>query len=119
MSEVWLRIAIVAGAILVIALVVALMRRNPVRKTVGSTGDLTPGIYLFTSGTCADCGPARERLVEMLGPGGFREIEWEQDPDSFARAGIEMVPSTLVVGVDGSATSFPGIPDDAVERFNP
>jgi hypothetical protein len=119
MSELWLRIAIVFGAFLVIALVVALMRRNPVRKTVESPGDLTPGVYLFTSGTCSDCGPARERLASMLGPGGFREIEWEQDPDSFARAGIDVVPSTLVVGVDGSATSFTGMPDDAVERLNP
>jgi hypothetical protein len=119
MSEVWLRIAIVAGAILVIALVVALARRNPVRKTVESSGDLTPGIYLFTSGTCADCLPARERLVDKLGPEGFRVIEWEQDPDTFAVAGIEVVPSTLVVGVDGSATSFPGVPDETVERLNP
>jgi hypothetical protein len=55
----------------------------------------------------------------MLGPSGFREIEWEHDPDSFARAGIDVVPSTLVVGVDGSATSFPGVPDEAVERLNP
>jgi hypothetical protein len=111
--------AIVAGALLVIALIVALMRRNPARRVVGSSGDLTPGIYLFTSGTCADCVSARERLVEMLGPSGFREIEWEHDPDSFARAGIDVVPSTLVVGVDGSATSFPGVPDEAVERLNP
>jgi hypothetical protein len=111
--------AIVFGALLVIALVVTLMRRNPVRTTVVSPGDLTPGVYLFTSGTCADCLPARERLVEMLGTGGFREIAWEQDPDSFARAGIDVVPSTLVVGVDGSATSFPGVPDEAVERLNP
>lgn len=111
--------AIVVGAVLVIALAVALIRRNPVRRTVESSGDLTPGVYLFTSGTCADCLPARERLAEMLGTDGFREIEWEQDPDSFAHAGIEVVPSMLVVGADGSATSFPGVPDEAVERLNP
>lgn len=114
MSDLWLRIAIVAGAVLIIALVVAIMRRNPVRRAIGSSGDLAPGIYLFTSATCADCTPSRERLVEQLGAGGFQEIEWEQDPESFARLGIDVVPTTLVVGMDGSASSYPGVPDEAL-----
>lgn len=122
MSEVWLRIAIIAGAVLVIVVVVAFMRPRRSGEIGGSTSGMAPGVYLFTSGTCADCVPAREQLLEKLGPGGFHEIEWEQDPDAFTRAGIDVVPCTVVVGLDGSATSFPGMPDPAFEwprKLNP
>ena len=112
MSELWLRVGIVAGGCLAVALVVVLMRRYPAGRPLRSMGGLAPGIYLFTSSTCADCLPARERLREKLGPGGFKEIVWEQDPDSFDRAGIVVVPCTVVVGMDGLAKSYPGVPDE-------
>jgi hypothetical protein len=57
--------------------------------------------------------------VEGLGVSGFAEIEWEKDPDLFTQVGIELVPSTVVVTPDGTATSHPGIPDGLLERLNP
>jgi hypothetical protein len=54
-----------------------------------------------------------------LGATGFIEVEWEKDPASFARLGIEVVPCTVLVAGDGSVTRYPGLPDGALERFNP
>jgi hypothetical protein len=119
MSELWIRVLVVIGALVIVALVVLVLRRPGRRGQPIEGPGLAPGIYLFTSGTCADCGPARERLKEKLGPGGFREIGWEAEPDVFARVGIDVVPCTLVVGEDGSANSFPGLPDRVIEGLSP
>jgi hypothetical protein len=118
MSEVWLRLGIVvAGALLVVLIVVILRRPGP--RGAGEAGGLDPGVYLFSSSTCADCDPARARLVEDLGPSGFVEIRWESEPDLFAELGIDAVPCTLVVSETGGATRFPGMPDRALERLDP
>ncbi len=119
MSEVWLRLLIVAAAVVISAVVVmALRHRRPDPVETGSYG-LDPGVYLFTSATCADCEPARARLEEALGVAGFVEIQWEQLPGLFADIGIDVVPCTLVVTGDGSASQFPGLPDRALEKLNP
>jgi hypothetical protein len=119
MSEIWVRLIMVIGTLGAVALVASLLRRpDPVGHAV-SGADLGPGVYLFTSGTCADCLIARDQLGDRLGATGFIEVEWEKDPASFARLGIEVVPCTVLVAGDGSVTRYPGLPDGALERFNP
>jgi hypothetical protein len=119
MSEVWLRLAIVAAGI-VVALVAALVLRRPVPHPVTTnTRGLGPGVYLFSSTTCVDCVAARARLVAALGPTGFVEIDWEDDPGPFAEFEIDAVPCTVIVSEEGMSTRFPGMPDRALEELSP
>jgi hypothetical protein len=119
MSDVWLRLAIVAGAGLVsLGLVVMLRRSRSGPGSVGARG-LSPGVYLFSSSSCVDCLTARGRLEQTLGPAGFVELLWEDEPELFAELGIDVVPYTVVVADDGSAARYPGAPEKALEKFNP
>jgi hypothetical protein len=119
MSEVWVRVLVVAAA-LVLVWIVAAMARLPARSGTAFDGaGLAPGVYLFTSRACLDCQVVRDRLVERLGTEAFTEIEWEEDPDLFALTGIEAVPCTVVVTGDGEAIRHPGMPDAVLDRLNP
>jgi hypothetical protein len=119
MSEVWLRLVIVGGAVTLSLLIMLAIRRRPGRPGAGEGGGLDPGIYLFTSATCADCEEARARLADMLGSAGYIEIRWEDEPGLFTRLDIGAVPCTVVVGDDGSASVHPGMPDRALRGLNP
>ena len=119
MSEVWLRVGIVAGAVVIALAIVFVMRRRSGHPTPTETGGLAPGVYLFSSSDCVDCMPARGRLEEALGASGFVEIKWEAEPGIFADLGVDAVPCTVVVSHDGTAVRFPGRPDRALERLNP
>ena len=119
MSEVWLRLAIVVGAIALSLLIVVMTRRRRARSETSDGRGLDPGVYLFTSATCADCVEVRARLADMLGSVGYVEIRWEDEPDLFTRLGIDAVPCTVVVGGDGSASFHPGMPDRALRGLNP
>ncbi len=120
MSDVWLRLSLIAGA-LAVAAVAAVVLRSRVAgrpRQLESTG-LGPGVYLFTSTACADCSPARRKLIDELGEGGFVELGWEQEPGVFHRLGVDAVPATAIVARDGSATLWPGQPDDALDSVGP
>lgn len=119
MSEVWLRLALVTAGIAV-AIGVALVLRRPVAHPAKTkTAGLGPGVYLFSSSTCVDCVAARARLVDALGPTGFVEIDWDDDPGPFAELLIDAVPCTVIVSEEGLATRFPGMPDRALEELSP
>jgi hypothetical protein len=118
MSEIWLRLGILVGGVL-LALLVVLMLRRPARGIATDAIGLDPGVYLFSSITCADCAPARSRLADDLGPTGFVEIRWEDEPGLFAELGVEAVPCTVIVSDTGVAARFPGMPDRALDRLNP
>lgn len=115
MSEVWLRLGIVGIAVLIALVTVLALRRRRGPSSRIEARSLPPGVYLFSSSTCVDCIPARNRLQEVLGASGFVEIEWEQEPELFDGLGIDVVPSTVVVSEDGTAARFPGMPDRALE----
>jgi hypothetical protein len=120
MNELWVRLALIVGAMVAafaIMLSMRAMRRE--RPTAIDPGGLGPGVYLFTSGTCLDCLPAREQITEVLGADGFVEVHWEEEPERFRELGIDEVPATIVVAVDGSAMLFSGMPAGAMKRFNP
>lgn len=80
---------------------------------------LAPGVYLFTSSSCDECSIARTRLEGVVGRGGYREIAWEEDPETFDRLGITEVPATLVVAADDAAELHPGAPNRLIRSLNP
>lgn len=120
MDEVWLRVGLVAGALIVAAVATLALRSRTSGKprTLRGTG-LRPGVYLFTSAACPGCGAARRALQDTTGEDGFVELSWEQEPGTFDRLGVDAVPATMLVRADGSATLWPGRPDDALGGLGP
>jgi hypothetical protein len=53
-------------------------------------------------------------LDEALGSDGYREFRWEQDPGLFHDLGVNAVPATAIVDIDGSGVLWPGRPDKAL-----
>lgn len=119
MNEIWVRLALIVGA-LGVALVVTLILRSRATgspRQLESTG-LIAGVYLFTSSSCPDCRPAYRKLTERLGE-EFVEMNWEREPGVFHDVGVVAVPATLIVDADGSGTLFPGQPDKALTQLGP
>ena len=117
MGDVEFRLLLVGLALVIAAAAVAIrlyVLRRP-RRRMKATG-LGPGIYLFTSKSCLDCAPVRERLAERT---DFREIAWEDQPEVFERLGVEMVPATLVVEEDDSGWLWHGEPPEMISARNP
>lgn len=120
MSEVWLRIGLIAGVLALAALVTVILRsRMTGRPKVLEATGLEPGIYLFTSAACPDCSSARSTLIEELGEAGFVELSWEQEPGVFHRLDVDAVPATALVADDGSGTLWPGRPEPALNSRGP
>ncbi|MDP9145813.1 MAG: hypothetical protein M3N43_14185, partial [Actinomycetota bacterium] len=95
MSEVWVRVVLILGALVgVLVVSVAMRGMNRGRPVVIAAAGLRPGVYLFSSATCLDCQSARAAIDAVAGPGGFVEINWEEQPGPFHDLGIEVVPST-------------------------
>jgi hypothetical protein len=118
MSEAAVRLMIVAAIGLAVILVMSVRRLRPVRgRRIATT--LEPGVYLFSSRSCLECDPARARLLEHFGWDGFVEVAWESDRQLFEEAGIDAVPTTLLVGEKGRATFVEGIPGQVLESFSP
>jgi len=119
MSEVWIRLALIGGA-MGLALLATLAMRRRRQRPVGIDGaGLAPGVYLFSSSSCLECGPARSALREDLGADRLFEIRWEEEPETFRRLGVEGVPATLVVSDNGTATLFAGDPEQALSSLGP
>lgn len=120
MSEAWLRLGIVGAAILVVLVVTLLLRGRARHRAVPiDQAGLSPGVYLFSSSTCADCIPARRMMEDTLGASGFVEIKWEDEPGLFQEMRLDVVPATVVVAGDGSAVLFPGMPERALKTLGP
>jgi hypothetical protein len=120
MDEAAVRLSVVAGVLAAALLTVALLKtRAQGRPEKVNPGDLAPGWYLLASATCLACAPARRALAEALGTGGFTEINWEHDPETFHDLGITAVPATLIVGGSGDADLYLGQPDKALRRLGP
>lgn len=119
MSDLALRLVIVAVAVVIALAVIGSMRRRRMTPSTAAGTPLAPGVYLFASSTCADCLPARTRLTDELGEPGFSEIEWEKEPDLFTALGVDVVPCTVLVADDGTARRYPGLPDRALEALGP
>lgn len=111
-------LAVLIAAVLVGGFTWYHRRRAAAPRTLRSVG-LEPGVYLFTSGTCEECQVARERLEEIALSPRPEEIRWDERPDLFQHLGVDAVPSTLVVGRDGSASLHRGVPVRRLQGRNP
>ena len=120
MDEIWLRLGLIGGALLVAAVstLVLRSRSSGKKRDLPDTG-LEPGVYFFSSSACPDCSRSRRLLNESLGEEGFVEVSWEADPGVFHRLGVDAVPATLIVGAEGSGTLWPGKADRALESVGP
>lgn len=109
----WWRLAVVAIAAGVVALVVAFARyRRRPSVSVVEVSSLDPGLYLFTSSECSTCERARERLESFALD--FEEISWQRASAVFERVGIDAVPSLLLVSPPGEGRLWRGrVPDRA------
>lgn len=112
MSDVVVRLAVVAAIIVLAAVIAYLIGRfsrppHP-RISVGDLGD-RPGVILFTSTTCSTC-KETIALYEHLGV-PFREVTNELEPQRFVDGGIVAVPLTVVVDAGGTVIrTFSGSP---------
>ena len=119
MEDVLVRLAVVGAAVAVVGAAVGLQRlRAKAPRRLAGTG-LEPGVYLFTSEACPDCGPAREKLLSTLGADRITEIRWEDQPEVFERLKIGEVPATLVVDSAGDGRLWRGQPDRMLVRLGP
>ncbi len=118
MDEVWARVGLVIGALAVAACVILIQRwrtRRPVRTV--EVADAAPGVYFFSSSTCATCEQAREKLDARLGEDAYTEYAWENDPGPFADFDVDAVPSVVVLEEGGRGRLYPGQPDKALSRL--
>lgn len=115
MNELWVRVALVAGA-LALAGVIALMvrRRATARVRTVKTRGLEAGVYFFSAATCATCEQARTKLDSSLGPDGYKEFAWEHHPQIFTEYDIDQVPAVMIVDDGGRGRIHFGQPDLAL-----
>lgn len=119
-SDLTIRLLVVGGVLALVAVAVLFLRhrdRAPSRPLARVS--LDPGVYLFTSATCADCHIARERLLERLGRQGFTEYTWEREPGIFETLSIDRVPCSVVVDDARRATLWIGQPDRMIYAVDP
>jgi len=112
MSDFELRLSLIFGAVVIIAVSAAVIRgraSTPERR-IRQPG-LEAGIHFFSSSSCLECDPVRAGLVELLGASGFVEHRWEKDSELFQRLGIDGVPATLRVDRSGKGVLWPGKPE--------
>ena len=118
MDEVWARVGVVSVA-LALAVLAAFWqrrrRRSPIRDV--PSGDLSPGVYFFSSETCSTCARARDQLDRALGQTAYTEVRWEERPGRFSELGVDAVPAVLIVKIPGKGRLFPGQPDQALAEL--
>lgn len=120
MEETLTRLLLIGGFLMISFIAVLLLQRRASRqfRRIDRTG-LAPGIHFFSSGTCAECTPARMVLVERLGANGFVEHTWEADSAVLEALGIDAVPATLVVDKAGAGKLWTGMPNDMFSIVDP
>lgn len=118
MDELWVRVGLVALMLAVAVSAALWLRRgkqNPIRDI--SSGDLAPGVYLFTSESCPTCAEARAHLSQALGEAAYTELRWEDQPGKFVEIGVDAVPAILIVKVPGIGRLYPGQPERALAEL--
>lgn len=101
------RLGLVAAIVVAVVLFTLAARKRPPRHSrVVDPGDLTPGLYLFTSADCDSCHRARRQLGKR--ELSFTEFSWEQAPERFQELSIDAVPSVVLVGPEGRARWWRG-----------
>ncbi|CAN5315398.1 hypothetical protein BH24ACT7_BH24ACT7_01500 [soil metagenome] len=95
------RLAMLAGVAAIVLIAARAIGRRP---NAGDPIDLRglglpAGLVLFTSTDCTNCATVRT----MMEAAGLRprEVTWELEPETMERAGVIVVPLTVVVDGDG------------------
>jgi hypothetical protein len=115
MNDLWVRVALVAGALAVAAVITLIARRRASRKVrIVRAGGLDSGVYFFSASTCASCEQARVELDSSVGVAGYTEFAWERHPEIFSEYGVEQVPAVMVVDDAGRGRLYPGQPGGAL-----
>ena len=117
MNEIWGRLGLVVAALGVAAVVAIILRfrsKGPVRA-VEASGYL-PGLYFFSSTTCATCLAARSEIEAAVGASGYTELTWEGDPEVLSTLGVGAVPAVMIVDDHGRGRLYPGPPRRALAR---
>jgi len=109
MSEPVLRLIVLAGVALVVAVSWWMARPDRAKPVATHRPDLAPGAYFFASETCGTCIPARKVVKAVLGD-RVHEIRFEDHPGGFGAHQITMVPTLLIVREGGEALLFEGVP---------
>jgi hypothetical protein len=98
MNELWLRVALVAGALVIAGVIAMITHRRAIEGVrVVRVTHLDPGVYFFSSASCSTCEQARAKLDSALGGSGYTEFAWEQHPETFAEYGVDQVPAVMMV----------------------
>lgn len=111
MDEFWVRVLLVSVVVGVSVGLGLLQRGRGSYPNQLSSSSFEPGIYLFASESCSTCPAARSRMIEALGAGAFSEVVWERDPAQFELAGVDSVPTVMIVDGNGGVRLQPGHPD--------
>lgn len=110
MSEATLRLLILAG--IAVAVAVAVLWQRRVKRT-GPVPvfrpDLGEGVHFFASSTCRPCLAARAALRSVYGE-KFSETSYEENPTRFGELGIASVPTVLVLDASGNGLLWEGVP---------
>ncbi len=109
-------VLVVVSAFLVVS---TLRRRSRTPHRIVKRSGLAPGVYFFSSSTCADCSPVRDTLIARLGRDGFVEYSWESDRELLSSLDVEVVPSTMVVDEAGVGTLWSGGPGPMFSVVDP
>ncbi|HUO46240.1 MAG TPA: hypothetical protein VM470_05360 [Acidimicrobiia bacterium] len=109
MNESVIRLVVLLGAAIVVAAFWWWGNRRRADARVTVRMDLEPGVILFTSETCASCRAAR-KAVNAVFQGGYREVQFEDDPPGFGRLGIGRVPTVMLVSSDHQTVILEGVP---------
>lgn len=112
MSDVAIRLLVVAGVVMVVVVVSVAARKlgAPYHAALQLDAlDLPPGLVMFTSTDCENC---KKALVVVKATGApLREITHEIEAAMFERAGVTGVPLTVVIDADGKVVDqIGGIP---------
>jgi hypothetical protein len=112
MSDLTIRLVILAAVVLVVVVVSLLARRlgAPYHAALDLSGlDLPTGLVMFTSTACENCKKALEVAKATGAP--LREITHEIEPGMFDKAGVAGVPLTIVIDANGTVVDqMGGIP---------
>lgn len=118
MDDIWARVTVVAGTLLMGMLITLVIRVRARRPEVEFEAlPLGAGVYFFSSTTCPTCENARTKLNAHLGEEGYTEFVWDEQPRRFVELGVEVVPAVLVVTDSGRARLYPGQPERALARL--
>lgn len=111
MDEIWIRVLLVSIVVGVAGGLGLLQRGRGYRPTQLASSSFEPGIYLFASNSCSTCPAARSTMIEAIGAKAFSEVVWERDPAQFELAGVDSVPTVMIVDGNGGVRLQPGHPD--------